>query len=135
MDDAALTATIHDARIAVHAVTDPAGVEVGMVELDFRRERACAIAYFGLVPELAGQGHGRWLMAETLVRAWTKDVERVRVDTCTLDHPSALSFYRAQGFTAVARTLETFPDPRRRGLLPLDAAPQIPILSVFPGSG
>lgn len=126
LTDAALTAIIHDPRIAVYAVIDPAGIEVGMVELDHRQAAACEIAYFGLIPELAGQGHGRWLMAEATARAWTKGVARVWLHTCTLDHPSALSFYRAQGFTAVKRTIETFPDPRASGILPPETAPQIP---------
>ena len=67
-------------------------------------------------------------MAETLARAWRPGITRVWVHTCTLDHPSALGFYRAQGFTAIARTVETFADPRITGLLPVDAAPQIPLL-------
>lgn len=129
MADAALSAILGDPLIKVHAVIDPAGIEVGMVELDFRQPAACEISYFGLVPELAGQGHGRWLMAETLARAWNKGVERVWLHTCTLDHPGALGFYRAQGFVAVKRTIETFPDPRTSGVLPRDAAPQIPLLA------
>ena len=129
MADAALSAILGDPLIQVHAVTDPAGIEVGMVELDFRQPAACEISYFGLVPELAGQGHGRWLMAETLARAWNKGVERVWLHTCTLDHQGALGFYRAQGFVAVKRTIETFPDPRTSGVLPRDAAPQIPLLA------
>jgi GNAT superfamily N-acetyltransferase len=129
MSDATLAAIVHDPGIAVHAVVDPAGIEIGMVELDFRTKGACEISYFGLVPELAGQGHGRWLMAETLARAWAKGVERVWLHTCTLDHPGALGFYRAQGFSAIGRTIETFPDPRALGLLPPDAAPQIPYLA------
>ena len=129
MADAALSAILGDPLIQVHAVTDPAGIEVGMVELDFRQPAACEISYFGLVPELAGQGHGRWLMAETLARSWNKGVERVWLHTCTLDHPGALGFYRAQGFVAVKRTIETFPDPRTSGVLPRDAAPQIPLLA------
>ncbi len=128
MDDAALAAILADPGIAVHAVVDPAGIEVGMLELDLRRAGACEISYFGLIPELAGQGHGRWLMAETLARAWTRGVERVWLHTCTLDHPRALGFYRAQGFVATRRTIETFPDPRATGMLPADAAPQIPFL-------
>jgi len=128
MDDAALTAILGDPGIAVHAVVDPAGIEVGMLELDLRRAGACEISYFGLIPELAGQGHGRWLMAETLARAWTRGVERVWLHTCTLDHPNALGFYRAQGFVATRRTIETFPDPRATGMLPADVAPQIPFL-------
>ena len=129
MADAALSAILGDPLIKVHAVIDPAGIEVGMVELDLRQPAACEISYFGLVPELAGQGHGRWLMAETLARAWNKGVERVWLHTCTLDHPGALGFYRAQGFAAVKRTIETFPDPRISGVLPRDAAPQIPLLA------
>lgn len=129
MADADLTAIVHHPGVAVFAATDPAGIEVGMLELDFRHAGACEIGYFGLIPELAGQGHGRWLMAEALSRAWIKSVDRVWVHTCTLDHPSALNFYRAQGFTAIRRTIETFRDPRVAGLLPDDIAPQIPLLA------
>ena len=129
MDDAALTAIIHDRHVAVHAVIDPRGIEVGMLELDHRRAGTCEIAYFGLIPELAGKGHGRWLMAEAMARAWLPGVASIGVATCTLDHPSALGFYRAQGFAVVKRTIETFPDPRRLGLLPEDAAPPIPYLA------
>jgi GNAT superfamily N-acetyltransferase len=129
IDEAALLAIIHDPAVAVYAAVDPAGIEVGMVELDFRKAGACEISYFALIPELAGQGLGRWLMAETLARAWTKGIERVWLHTCTLDHPSALNFYRAQGFTAIGRTIETFPDPRLTGHLPPETAPQIPLLS------
>lgn len=129
LDDAALQAIIGDERVHVHAATDPAGIEIGMLEIDFRTPGEALIAYFGLVPELAGRGHGRWLMAEAMARLWRPDVERVVVNTCTLDHPSALGFYRAQGFRAIRRTVETFPDPRALGLLPEDAAPQIPYLA------
>lgn len=129
MDDAALLAIVGDPAVQVNAVVDHAGIEVGIAELDFRRAGECCIAFFGLVPELAGRGLGRWLMAETMARAWTKGVERVWLHTCTLDHAAALGFYRAQGFTATARTIETFPDPRLAGLLPMDAAPQIPLLA------
>jgi GNAT superfamily N-acetyltransferase len=129
IDDASLLAIIHDPKVVIYAAVDPAGIEVGMVELDFRVSGACEISYFALIPELAGQGLGRWLMAETLARAWTKGIERVWLHTCTLDHPSALGFYRAQGFVAVKRTVETFPDPRLTGHLPVEAAPQIPLLS------
>jgi GNAT superfamily N-acetyltransferase len=128
MDDAALTAIVHDAGVQVYAAIDAAGIEVGMVELDLRRAGECELSYFALIPELAGRGLGRWLMAEAMARAWTKGVERVRVNTCTLDHPRALGFYRAQGFVAVARTVETFADPRVAGILPEDAAPQVPLL-------
>ena len=129
MDDATLMRIIHDPAVSVFAVVDPGGLEVGMLELDFRTLGECELSYFGLIPELAGQGNGRWLMAEALGRAWRKGIDRVWVHTCTLDHPSALGFYRASGFTAIARTIETFVDPRTIGMLPADTAPQIPLLA------
>lgn len=129
MDDARLAAILGDPGVGVHAVVDRAGIEIGMLELDHRAADACEIAYLGLVPEQCGRGHGRWLMAQALALAWTRAVRRVTVRTCTLDHPHALGFYRAQGFAAVSRTLETFPDPRVAGILPDDAAPQVPRLA------
>ena len=130
MSDADLLRIVHDPAVELYAAVDRAGIEVGMLELDFRTAGACEIGYFALIPELAGRGLGRWLMAETLARAWRPGVERVWLHTCTLDHPSALNFYRAQGFVAIRRTVETFADPRALGLLPRDAAPQIPYLAV-----
>lgn len=126
--DAALVAIIHDPAVEIFAVTDRQGVEIGFLELDFRQPEACTLAYVGFVPELAGRGHGGWLMAQALGLAWRKGVGRVWVHSCTLDHPAALPFYLKSGFRAVSRTVETFADPRLVGLLPREAAPQIPLL-------
>jgi GNAT superfamily N-acetyltransferase len=128
MPEDEVRAIIEDPRVQIFALEDRAGIEVGMLELDFREPGTCELAYFGLVPELAGQGHGRWLMAHALALAWAREVERVWVHTCTLDHPSALGFYRAQGFAPYARSIETFPDPRLTGHLSESAAPHVPLL-------
>ena len=102
---------------------------VGMLELDFRVAGECELAFVGLVPSLSGQGHGRWLLAEAVSRAWSGEgVARVHVHTCSLDHPAALSAYRRAGFTPYKRAIERFPDPRLLGILPTDAAPQVPLL-------
>jgi GNAT superfamily N-acetyltransferase len=124
MDDAQL----RTAMCEVHAVEDPRGIEVGMVELDFGQANQCLIRFLGLVPELAGKGHGKWLFAQVLALAWRPGVERVIVNTCSLDHPAALPAYLRAGFKAYRRSLEHFPDPRLLGLLPRDAAPQIPLV-------
>ena len=112
LDDAKLAAIITHPEQTVLAAVDPHGVEVGMVELYHQKLGECAIDYFALVPELTGQGHGRWMMAHALALAWRPGVARVWLNTCTLDHPRALGFYQAQGFVAVARTIDTFTDPR-----------------------
>ncbi len=129
LDDAALTRIIHDPDLTVFAVVDPRGIEVGMLELDYRRPGEVELAFFGLVPELTGKGHGKWLMAQALQRAWLPGIRRAWVHTCTLDHPAALEFYVRSGFTPFARAIETFADPRVAGAVPADAAPQIPCLA------
>lgn len=124
MDDTALGKAIGK----LHVVTDARNIEVGMIELAFDRDAECLISFLGLVPELTGQGHGKWLLAQALSLAWRKDINRVHVHTCTLDHPAALSSYLKAGFRPYRRALESFPDPRISGLLPRDCAPQIPLL-------
>ncbi len=129
MADEELAAIIHNPDVMIWAVTDRRGIEVGILELDFREVGQCELAFFGLIPALNGKGHGRWLMAMALQAAWArKGVERLWVHTCTLDGPGALGFYIKSGFKPYQRQLETFPDPRLTGHLPREAAPQIPII-------
>lgn len=125
MSDAALLARAGQ----VYEVLDPDGRSAGMIELDFKTEGLCRILFLGLVPELAGQGHGRWLFARTMDLAWAPGVEQVNVHTCSLDHPAALPSYLRAGFVARGRAFESFPDPRLTGLLPRDVAPQLPLVS------
>jgi GNAT superfamily N-acetyltransferase len=128
IDDAHLASIIQHPRVELYSVFDEASREVGMIELDFREHGECELSFVGLIPELSGKGHGRWLLAEAIHRAWREGVERVHVHTCSLDHPAALSAYRRAGFTPCKRAIERFPDPRLHGFLPLDCAPQIPVL-------
>ena len=48
--------------------------------------------------------------------AWRKSPIRLRVNTCDLDHPSALSVYRRSGFTILEQIDERLPDPTTAGL-------------------
>ncbi|WP_347270755.1 GNAT family N-acetyltransferase [Rhizorhabdus histidinilytica] len=127
MTEAELAAIIGDPDVEIHAVEDRHGIEIGLLELDFRRRGEAEIAFFGFIPELAGKGHGNWLMAQALALGWRKDVERMWVHSCTLDHPGALGFYRRHGFVPFARAVETFADPRLAGVLPREAAPHVPL--------
>ena len=128
VDDAHLATIIQHPKVELYAVIDQAGAEVGMLELDFRDAGECELAFIGLVPDLAGQGHGKWLLAEAVHRAWREGVERVHVHTCSLDHPAALVAYRRAGFAPFKRAIERFPDPRLLGILPQECAPQVPLL-------
>jgi GNAT superfamily N-acetyltransferase len=116
---------------AMETYTLCAGVdEIGLLQLDFRTEAACELAFFGVVPEAIGVGAGRFLMNRAIERAWggTPRISRFWVHTCTNDHPDALAFYIRSGFVPYARGIECYRDPRLEGLLPKQAAPQIPII-------
>jgi GNAT superfamily N-acetyltransferase len=129
LDDAHLAAIIQHPKVELYKVVDQSGRDAGMLELDFREPNECELAFIGLVPELSGLGHGRWLLAEAARRAWREGVNRVHVHTCSLDHPAALAAYRRAGFIPYKRAIEHFPDPRLLGILPMDSAPQIPIIT------
>ena len=131
LDEAHLAEIIQHPKVELYSVRDGDGREVGMVELDFREPHECELAFIGLVPELSGQGHGLWLLAEAVKLAWREGVDRIHVHTCSLDHPAALSAYRRAGFTPYKRAIERFPDPRLLGILPRDCAPQIPLLGTL----
>ena len=128
MDDDRLLSIIRDPGIELFAVMDESGADAGILELDYREGSQCELSFVGLVPELSGQGHGRWLLAEALRLAWRDGIERVHVHTCTLDHPAALPAYIRAGFTPYKRAIERFPDPRLLGILPSDCARQSPVL-------
>ena len=117
MDDDELRSIIHDPGIELFAVTDESGAQVGMLELDYRETSQCELSFVGLVSQLSGKGHGRWLLAEALRLAWRDGIERVHVHTCTLDHPAALPAYIRAGFTPQARN-RTVPRPAPAGHSP-----------------
>lgn len=106
------------------------GQFIGMLELDFRADGECEIAYFGVTTEAIGTGAGRFLMTHAIARAWTRqpEIRRLTVHTCTHDHPAALGFYRSSGFTPYKRSVEIYPDPRLGGTLAETDGPQIPLI-------
>jgi len=122
-----LDAILRSPRVEVHALV-AGGRDVGLLELDFREEGACELAFFGLADGVQGQGAGRWLMNFAIERAWSQPIGRFWVHTCTLDHPAALAFYLRSGFRAYARRVEVADDPRLAGVLPATAAAHIPII-------
>ena len=103
------------------------GTPQALLELDFRQQDACELAFFGVAPALIGSGAGRFLMNQAIDLAWARPITLFHVHTCTLDHPNALSFYRRSGFQPVRQQIEIAPDPRLTGVLPDTAGSHIPI--------
>ena len=55
------------------------------------------ISYFGLLEEYIGKGIGGYALSEAIKKAFEKNIKRVWLHTCTLDHPNALKNYIARG--------------------------------------
>jgi GNAT superfamily N-acetyltransferase len=127
MADAELAAIIRSPMVDVHALAHEERDE-GLLELDFRDPGHCELAFFGVTADLIGGGAGRWLMNRALELAWSRQVSRVWVHTCTLDHPSALAFYLRSGFRPFRRQIEIADDPRLDGTAPRSAAKHVPII-------
>ncbi|WP_299502397.1 GNAT family N-acetyltransferase [uncultured Roseobacter sp.] len=123
--DAELLQILNDPKVEIFTLSRD-GQDEALLELDFRQEGACELAYFGLTSNLIGTGSGRYLMNEAIRRAWERPITRFRVHTCTIDSPQALSFYRRSGFTPIRQAVEIDDDPRVIGVLPDTAAPNVP---------
>lgn len=127
LDDAALRAALADPRVEAYALRSHESDE-GMLEIDFRADAEAEIVFFGVSERLVGTGAGRWLMNRALDLAWAHPIRRLWLHTCSFDHPSAVPFYMRSGFRPFKRQIEYYDDPRLTGLLPRDAAPNIPLI-------
>lgn len=125
--DGTLEAIIHDPNVEIFALTRD-GRDEGLLELDFRVDEDCELAFFGVTADTLGQGAGRLLMNEALARAWSRPIRRFWVHTCTWDHPGALAFYIRSGFQPFRQQVEVVDDPRLAGLIPETAAPHVPLI-------
>ncbi len=88
------------------------GLAIGLAELDFRPEGECELAYFGIVKDATGQGLGGPMMTLAQTQAFSRDIGRFFVHTCSWDDPRALGFYQKAGFAPYQTAVEVFPDPR-----------------------
>ena len=102
LDPDALAAVIQDPLkrlFVLYANGSPAG----MAELDLRKPGTANISYFGLMPEAIGKRLGYFFLYHTCLNAWAEPIQRLTVNTCTLDHPGALPLYQRMGFTPYDR--------------------------------
>ena len=79
------------------------GAPAGMAEIDARSNDAHELKFFGLVPDFVGGGLGRFFLTNVIDLAWSRSPKKLKLETCTLDHPAALPFYQKLGFTVVDR--------------------------------
>lgn len=127
LDDSDLASRIHAPGNELYGLAVD-GQDEGLLELDFSVPGECQLLYFGVTARFIGTGAARFLMNRALEIAWSRDVGRVWVHTCTFDHPSAVAFYQRSGFRPFLRQIEVADDPRLDGKLPRDAARHVPVI-------
>ena len=79
------------------------GVPGGIAEIDARKDDIHEIKFFGLAPEFVGAGLGRYFLTNIIDLAWSHGPEKLRLETCSLDHPAALPLYQKYGFQVYDR--------------------------------
>ena len=71
---------------------------VGFFELIFHPEKnETEIAYFGILEEYQNKKLGSYLLSEAIKKSFQKNINRVWVHTCSLDHKNALNNYISRG--------------------------------------
>ena len=71
---------------------------VGFFELIFHsEENEVEIAYFGILEEYQNKKLGSYLLSQAIQKSFKKNINRVWVHTCSLDHKNALNNYIARG--------------------------------------
>ena len=101
-DDARLAARINDEAVTV-MILYAGGVPAGFYELAADAPGQLRLVLFGIVPDYQGRGFGRFFLAHAIREAFDRNPERLRVETCTLDHAAALPLYQKMGFRPIGR--------------------------------
>ena len=71
---------------------------IGFFELIFHQEdKEVEIAYFGILEEYQNKKLGSFLLSEAIKESFSKNIKRVWLHTCSLDHENALKNYLARG--------------------------------------
>ncbi len=81
------------------------GVTAGFAEF-VKEEKFTEIMYFGLLPDFVGKGWGHYFLQIVIQQAWSYQPEWIQLNTCSLDHPNALSVYQKAGFKIVKTEIQ-----------------------------
>ena len=99
MNDDELSKNIHNHAVNI-TVLYVDGAPAGFFEVNSSSKTTTDLAYFGIMPHIMGKGLGRWFLSTAIEQCWSSKPDKITVNTCTLDHPAALSLYQKMGFKA-----------------------------------
>jgi GNAT superfamily N-acetyltransferase len=110
LDDDALAKMVQRDGIEI-SVLYANGAPAGYFELDLAGGETVDLVYFGLMRDWTGRKIGPWLLGCAVMEAFSAEAERLTINTCTLDHPSALRLYQRIGFQPVRRETKSLTIP------------------------
>ncbi|MEO1137214.1 MAG: GNAT family N-acetyltransferase, partial [Pseudomonadota bacterium] len=102
LNDQELASIIHRDDVYVYVLYVD-GAPAGIAEIDAQDAKTFELKFFGLAPDFVGDGLGRFFLTNVIELAWSLGPEKLRLETCTLDHPAALPLYQKFGFQVVDR--------------------------------
>lgn len=70
----------------------------GYIELDKRVKGQVEISLFGLKAHYIGRGYGTYFLRLFIKKQWSLGIKRLWLNTCDLDHRSAMHLYLKAGF-------------------------------------
>ena len=99
--DEEISEFVNDRNVLLYTLIKD-GWPVGFYMLDYRKNDICDLSFFGLVGEVTGIGLGKYLLQTAILTAWdSRKIKKLTVNTCSLDHKSAIYLYQKYGFTPV----------------------------------
>ena len=112
LTDRQLSAIIHHPATEIFTLKTR-DCAIGFVELNFKLFPQVEIVFVGLIEDAIGRGLGSRMLERVIDYIYTRAPSRIIIQTCTLDHPSALPLYQRRGFTPVGRKQVTIIDDER----------------------
>ena len=99
LTDAQLAGIIHHPATQIR-VLHRGPKPIGFVELNMKQFPEVEIVFIGLVRLEIGLGLGQLMVRAAIQESIRLLAKRIIIQTCTLDHPSALPLYQKSGFQA-----------------------------------
>lgn len=104
MPDVELESLINASNNEIYLFTVD-GINAGYAEF-VKEADFTEIMYFGLLPDFVGKGWGHYFLQLVIEQAWSYQPKWIQLNTCSLDHPNALSVYQKAGFNIVKTEIQ-----------------------------
>ena len=105
IEDNELRKIIHNSKVEIHLMQKKQK-NIGFFELDYRndylKKKEVRIVHFGLIDEYIAKGFGLELMNNAITRIYELGIDKIILQTNSLDHDRALPFYKRYGFKIFA---------------------------------